>query len=618
MRHALPLLLVVVLLSACHPEPPPPIPETIRLLRPPGAVEIRVPELGDVRAPDWMEDAKLAEIPAPGWASEIPMFAGGEVLDSRAALLAPTGTTYRFRVDAGPGAKLVTAAGYPILDDALGRDLLFRVDVVPPDSETAETVSETALVVEPRGTWTPIEADLGLEQAGPVDVVLTVEGAGDAPPTFAGWAAPEIRTTVRPVPDPPPLDVVFVSLDTLRADRLGAWGHAAARTPFLDSLAREGVRFAHAVTAAPWTRPSHQSMFSGLYPLSKGGLESPTLAQVLFDAGFRTSAITGGGQVDYRFGFHDGIERFEVRDWLREPERVAEVLEEGRDRSDFLFLHTYEIHDPYDHDELARDLPSGRLGPGFSKREWNRFRGRLTPEEKTYVSALYDSGIAWTDRRLAEIFADLETAGLLDSALVVITSDHGEQLFEQGSWRHGAWLWQNQTHVPLIVRLPPPLDRSLEESGSGLRREIAETVRTIDLYPTILDLVGVPLEHRVQGQSLLPLLLSPEETASRAALAEHTNGRVQRKALIDEEWKAILTWDRNPDVDPADREASLYHLRRDPGEVKDLAETYPEKLSEMESRLFDIAAGSEQPEETAAEDLPEDLRERLKALGYID
>lgn len=608
-------LLLLTLLAGCGSEPPELVP--LRLVEQTEGVEVVRLRRARARAPHWLKEATIGTVSAPGQLANVPMFIPGVPdvsgnRDSRLALLAPTDTVYRYALHLPAAPMLRLGLGYVIRKQSVGRTVDYTVVVHPVDGD-AETVLARTLTVEEDGGWQDLEIDLA--PWADEDIVLeltTVAATGSV--VWAAWAAPEI---VRREAVQNGWDVVLISLDTLRADRLGCYGYQRRPTsPAIDAFAASGALFATAVSQAPWTRPSHRALFSGLYPASQGGLSSPPLAEVLWRNGYRTGAITAGGQLDFRFGFHAGFESYRIHDWIRSLDRVTSWLDDADGRRSFLFLHTYEIHDPYTHHTFARaeGLPPGRIRDSFSRHYHESWRKQLREEEKAYVDALYDGGIAFVDEILGRLFGQLEASGVLKRAIVILTSDHGEELWEHGGWRHGAEMYEHQIRVPFIVHLPAALRRAVAADGPAV---IAEQVQMIDLYPTLLDLLGLPLTHTVQGRSLVPLLAG-ETLPPQGAFSENTNIQTfERKSLRLPRYKLVHTIPKGEERKSWPERWELFDLRADPGEEHNAAEQQPEILTRMRARLSEIVEGAGELETEVPADVDPELRQQLEALGYV-
>ncbi len=337
---------------------------------------------------------------------------------------------------------------------------------------------------------------------------------------------------------------------------------------------------------------------------------------MLWEAGFTTAAITADGQLDPAFGFAEGFETYSTDYlWLRDISPAVSWLRAAPPEPFFLFIHTYEPHSPYVHTELTEGLDPGRAEPGFNSKQYKRLRRKMSPTERRYVEALYDSGIRYTDGKIGELLDEVEQLGLLDNTIVVILSDHGEQFWEHGGWGHGKPQHEHQIRVPLILHLPPPRRRELRLAAYPA--VVRQPVQLVDLYPTLLELLGVPLEHGVQGQSLVPILRG-DRTPPRDAFAEATRlKRWEVKSLRNRRYKLLSYYPMELDAKPARQ--LLYDLANDPEERRDLAAEQPELVALLQQQLdrylsADSTAGfaPENPE-----DLDPELRRQLEALGYI-
>lgn len=564
----------------------------------------------------------------------------GEVFtrEERLALVAPPGSSYRYTLSVPAGGRL--RFGFGVLDSVgKGGAVGMQVRVGRPGAP-AEPIFDRQVVAEVPGHW--FDEDVDLSAWGGEEVTLELAAAsgaaGAAEGLFGAWSSPHLFVAPKgeskavsgaPAarrPDRP--NIVWISLDTLRADHLGAYGYARPTSPSLDAFASRGLRFQFAISQAPWTRPSHRSMLTGVYPASRGGLDSPMIGEVLYRAGYETLAVTGGGQVDSTLGFDRGFESYRVWDWIHDPHQMVEWTRNRSERSGrpfFLFLHCYEIHEPYTHTRFAEGMPSGRLAGEFSKELWNRLRKRFSEEEKRYAEALYDGDIAYTDAKLGEFFAEFESTGLLADSIVIVTSDHGEQFWEHGSWGHGQNLHDHQIHVPLLVFLPESvrerLSRASRAKGKGqalVQAAIEDQMELVDLYPTLLELLEIELESPVNGRSLVSLLEGQGSLPAREAFAEHTNVKEnEQKALRTPRFKFIVSIPRKSS-DATGESYELFDLKRDPGEQKNLAPGLADRVVELRAKLGRIMDGSDvaRDEEVPA-GIDDALREQLKALGYI-
>ncbi len=577
------------------------------------------------------DDLATADPTGPAYIARVRL---GEVFtrEERLALVAPPGSVYRYGLRVPEGGRLRFGLG--VLDSATaGGAVEMQVRIGKPGAAPA-VIFDRKVAAEVPGRWHDEEVDLAAWSGQEVTLELAAL-AGASESLFGAWSSPFLAVGARadrkgsgPAGDrsvPTRPNVVWISLDTLRADHLGTYGYERPTSPNLDAFAARSLRFDWAISQAPWTRPSHRSMLTGVYPASRGGLDSPMIGEVLYRAGYQTFAVTGGGQVDSTLGFDRGFEIYRVDDWIHEPKRIVEWTEARSDRPYFLFLHCYETHEPYTHTRFAEGLPSGRLAGVFSKEIWNRLRKRFSEEEMRYAEALYDGDIAYTDAKIGEFFAGFETSGQLANSIVIVTSDHGEQFWEHGSWGHGQNLHDHQIHVPLLVFLPESvreqLARSSRAEGKGqplTQGVIEDQMELIDLYPTLLELLGVAMDGPVNGRSLVSLLEGRGSLPAREAFAEHTNIKEnEQKALRTPRYKFMVSIPRKSSAATGES-YELFDLKRDPGEQKNLAPGLPEKVVELRAKLGRIMDGSDTArDEEVPADIDEALREQLKALGYI-
>jgi arylsulfatase A-like enzyme len=501
-----------------------------------------------------------------------------------------------------------------------------------------------------------------------------VEGAHRGPGSLALLAALVLlaggAACARPSPRP---NVVLISLDTLRADRLNAYGYRdRVVSPHIDALARDGILFERQITASPWTTPAHLSLLTSLSPHSHGVTESvawllrglhgngeyqrladshETLAEVLARSGYATAAFTGGGTVDPSIGFGQGFDVYDTSMGKVTAERLDVMTKwvlAHRDRPFFLFWHTFEVHAPYqDGTFLGEVLPPGKAEvlvrqlAELSPPENFFFFGADLGEEtlraagaytRAGCSALYDGGVRSADRWVGRLVQSLRTARLYDRTLVVLTSDHGEQLGEApdetgGKARdgrfysaHGHTLYEELVHVPLVIKLPGP---------PGPARRVSAVTRAIDVMPTILDVVGLAsaAHGREQGLSLRPLW-EGRASPPREAFTEALSTDREAKSLRDARYKYVVwMWPRQVGrhgrswVAPAGRLArtELYDLVTDPGEHRNLLRDATPEVRRLAER-FDAELrrrAAEAPGHAETTHLGEETLQRLRALGYL-
>jgi arylsulfatase A-like enzyme/Tfp pilus assembly protein PilF len=400
-------------------------------------------------------------------------------------------------------------------------------------------------------------------------------------------------------PAKPALNVVLITIDTLRADHLGCYGYKQIKTPNIDGLAAEGARFERAFAVVPVTLPSHSSMLTGTYPMLSGMHDfsgnklsplQPTMASVLKQAGYQTGAVIAAAVLDSRFGLNQGFDfyydHFEFSRLdeanLDEMERpgnaVADValdwLGKNSQKKFFLWMHLYDPHFPYHPPE---------------------------PYSHEYAAQPYDGEIAFADEQIGRLLRFLKEKGIYKNTLIVLCGDHGESLGEHGEKTHGFFIYNATMHVPLIIRLP--------EQAAG--RTVADPVSLVDLMPTILGAVGLEVPSQVQGRSLLAEVRGGPTDRDRVLYGETYLPRIHFN------WSE-LRGSENTKYHFIDApKPELYDLAKDPGEVHNLFSEKKAVAEEMRAKLVgmirDYSAGKEMAEKTG---LDPALLERLKSLGY--
>ncbi len=444
-----------------------------------------------------------------------------------------------------------------------------------------------------------------------------------------------------------PPSIILIVIDTLRADYLGAYGFDGPISPNLDRLAEESVLFERCSSQAPWTTPSMASLMTSLYPEAHGvrlGPDDPrsldgwrqrwsraipetttTLAECLSDRGYRTAAFVANPWLVRGLGFEQGFDTFDASAVERDDRDASMLLNSGlrwlrkmepTGDPTFLYLHLMDVHGPYsapDPDfDAVRD--SAGLGPaltlspsGLQNMEryllsprWARSPGR---RQLRVWRGRYAAGVHAADRRLGAFIQSLRDENLWDERFVIVTADHGEELYEHGGWDHGFNLWEHQLHVPLMIRLP----RS-EFGGS----RIESVVRLVDLMPTLTKLVRADEPPDMTGSDLMPTATSRGvEEPPRLAFAGCVKDRLGNTSIFDGRYKLIS--------DVASQQLLLFDIEADPLEQVDIAADEPEIVEILSDLLrYEISrvAAGEGATEVPAEISPEQL-ERLRELGYL-
>jgi arylsulfatase A-like enzyme len=428
----------------------------------------------------------------------------------------------------------------------------------------------------------------------------------------------------------------LILIDTLRADHLGCYGSDLGLTPVLDGIAARGTLFEYAVAPSSWTRSTVASLFASRYPSAIGvlGREDAiapgvvTLAEVLRDAGVETLGISTNRNAGRAFGFDQGFDRFEVPTLTGSYPGDFEIhVAEGvtqraltflDDRSPhrpfFLFLHYVDPHDPYlPHPELlAGEEPPGRFDG--SRRDLDRLDAmppaEVTGADRARVRHLYAGEVRYCDLWIGELLRGLEERGLRDRVLLVVTSDHGEGLWDHGVRGHGRDLYEEQVHVPLILEAPADHD------GDRPVR-VSAPVSLLDVAPTILAAHGIAPPFEFRGVDLTPLARG-ERRARRLdyVYTELDLDRRNFEALRHGDQKLIR--DRRPVAGGA---VEHYDLAADPGELTDLAGEPSLRLSRLERALDgvvrDLERDATEAERVELADLDRETAESLRALGYL-
>lgn len=508
---------------------------------------------------------------------------------------AGTALVVNVRTDSGAPREVYRAAG-----GGVGGWQTARVDLA------AFAGKVVRLDLQPRPLGTP-----GPEPGPTVVRRAALLGTGDVPPP----AEPPAR---RP-------NVVVYLVDTLRADHLGCYGYPRPTTPHIDAFASSALLFRRAVAQSSWTLPSTATVLTGLTPNHHGALELghairpgvPTLAETLGGAGWTTVAFVVNYLGSPAFGHGRGFARFHFypEDPGRRPglylpadalhRRLVRWLDHApRDRPFFLYVHAADPHWPYlPPPRHARPfVPRGTRPPAWravvheeqrffmGHEDWGARPAEVSPDRLALLTDLYDGEVHRADEAFGRLVDELGRRGLLDTTVVVLTADHGEELLDHDGLAHGQTLYEEVLHVPLLLRLP---------GGARGGTRVDELARLVDVMPTVLAAAGVPAPAELDGRSLLVPARRPEAFAALAHMG------TELECVTDRDWKVI----RDPrSLDPTALE--VYDLGHDPRERQNLVDTAPVLAGYGRRRLEELGAARPGPPVAPG------LLERLRALGY--
>jgi len=402
-----------------------------------------------------------------------------------------------------------------------------------------------------------------------------------------------------------PPNVLLITIDTVRADHVGAYGYAKAATPAIDRLAREGVRFADATSHAPLTGPAHAAILTGQYPARLGVRDNAstpippgttTLATLFKASRYRTGGFVGAFILGPEYGFSQGFDvfdatfsRFNAGMKLQAQRRAGEVttaalkwlnqqLNQQLANSNqqwFLWVHYYDAHWPY-------DPPA--------------------PFRTTFRASPYDGEVAYVDSNIAKLIAAIEGAGQLDRTLVTVIADHGEGLGDHGEQEHGLFLYDSVLHVPWVMRLP---------ARASAGRVVTTQVRAIDVLPTLAAVAGVT-SPSVDGQNVMPFVTGaavprdPTPSYAETFYPKWHFGWSELKSVRVGDWKYIDA-----------PKSELYDLRSDRSERKNAIDARGPLASGLSSKIAKLQSGFGAAATTDAPQPDPDTLARLRSLGYV-
>jgi arylsulfatase A-like enzyme len=540
------------------------------------------------------------------------------------------------------------------------RPVTFRIAVQPAEGRTVSILQRTLTTPH---RWEDAAVDLDEWRGRKVTLTLSLDAA--SPGTLGVWAAPTVLRRRSPqaarmaqAAAGRPQGVILIMTDTLRPDRLEAYGNPRQTAPTLARMAREGALFKDAQSQATWTKVSTPALLTSLYPLTTGVRDFPdrvpsaavTLAEAFRQGGYTTLGFTSAPFTGAFSNLHQGYEELYESPLALPSSKTSRPitnlllpwLDEHRDEPFFAFVHYFDPHAPYRPDPPYDSLWEEPTWAEEHQRNTDKATAAIQDEERRGDSMVmpaefkaagvdlktfrhrellwYDGSIREMDTEVERLMERLRELGLDQNTLVVFTSDHGEEFYEHSLPGHGQSAYAELTHVPLIVRYP-----NVVHAG----QVIDETVGLVDVMPTMLSLARLPVPEEAQGQSLAPLLRGvpgagswkPRPVFTDRPAAPHFASPAPRASetfsVIHEGWK--LLWNiHRPAGAP---EYELYDHRRDPGDLRNVAAQHPDVVRRLAKLVDGWRKDSLRrrlpPDEEAGRDLRPEERERLRALGYI-
>jgi choline-sulfatase len=409
-------------------------------------------------------------------------------------------------------------------------------------------------------------------------------------------------------PQPRNSNVLLITLDTMRPDHLSCYSPQSVPTPRIDELAGRGVRFLQAVAQVPLTTPSHACILTGTYPpvhklRDMGGFvldkSVPTLASIAHEAGFETAAFVGSAVLSHTYGLNRGFGTYNDNmgakgdeDLLpgvvaeiradKVTEHAVEWLEQRYDgsgrsnsgRNFFVWVHYYDPHFPYD--------------PPM-------------PFKEKYAKDPYSGEVAFTDAQVGRLLRWLGDHGLNEKTLIVLMADHGESLGEHGEYTHGVFLYESTMHIPLIVAGP----------GIPGGQAVDQQVRSIDIMPTFADFLGISPGSRVQGTSLMPLLISRKQVPAHYCYMETLYpktgmGWSELRGMRTDQWKLIVA-----------PKPELYKMGEDRSEKQNVKDRYPADADHLQKKIWEVAGAPGSVEKVERQPVDDETLRQLQSLGYV-
>jgi arylsulfatase A-like enzyme len=426
-------------------------------------------------------------------------------------------------------------------------------------------------------------------------------------------------------------NIILITMDTTSIDHLSCYGYERETSPNLDKFAEDGLKFGNAYANSSWTYPSHASLMTGLYPISHGAFydvksstgiydftvnrfndSNVTLAEILQRHGYTTIGVIGGVWLKKRFGLDKGFDIYEddVRDLTGlTAETINNIVLKHIDQNTkepfFLFINYFDPHYPYTAPEPFDTRFEKRPLSDIESTEAdiNKDRKKMPRKDREIFEGKYDGEIAYMDFYLGKFFEYLKEIHAYDESWIIVTADHGESFGEHDYIGHGAALYDNLIHVPLIIKYP---------KSWTIRNDLEERIQLMDIMPTILSKLNIPVPETCQGQPLGQVKHRIISEVNRNMSDIKKNGdRFNRdqKAIYQGPYKLI--WSSNG-------EDELYDIVEDPRENKNLAGEDPSRVSELTRELEAWYRDVPKSKKSSLGDIDQKTMEQLKALGYLN
>ncbi|OGX16505.1 MAG: hypothetical protein A2166_05170 [Omnitrophica WOR_2 bacterium RBG_13_41_10] len=425
-------------------------------------------------------------------------------------------------------------------------------------------------------------------------------------------------------------NIILIIIDCLRADHLGCYGYLRNTSPNIDKFAQGGVLFNNTFSQGAFTFASLPSILTSKIPLSHGvwylsrghmlSDEEVTLAEILKGKGYVTAAFTGGAFTSQIFGFSQGFDIYKEVNWgdIKDINRLAlNWLETEKKKPFFVLMHCYTVHDPFSPPEPFNKMYAGSYRGRFKDKILdNILFDKLSKyavkekipwdqEDLDYIISQYDGEIRYCDFHTGDFLTKIKKLGLDSDTIIILTSDHGEDLMEHGTISHGD-VYDVGTRIPLILKNPHLLPKN---------KKVDTLAGSIDILPTILDICGIPLKQDTQGISLLPFILGKEEEKERFIFSLGVagfSGECIRMSIRNRDRKLIFSH-----IIGGNNTYEFYNLKEDPGELNNLASVEKEQFALFEQKLHAFLKQSKPPTVKSKLILDEKTKERLRSLGYV-